>query len=307
MFRMLWAQSILPFWAKQDNVDLFWSPAHRLPRYLSKSTASVVTIHDLVWRYAPETMRPFSRFLDAKFMPEAISIADKVIAVSVSTAQDIFIEAPKVESKTLVIYEAGLLSGEIMNDVDNSKGKYILFVGTLEPRKNLRRLLQAYSLLSVSIRHQYSLLIVGGEGWGNENLELIIAQLNIKKFVTLLGYLSNKELINTYSNACLFVMPSLYEGFGLPLLEAMSFGVPVVTSNISSMPEVGGKAAILVDPHSVISIKNGIEKVLLSNDLWDELSLNGLERSKLFSWDKASKETIDVFEKALFVRSKLSS
>jgi len=178
-------------------------------------------------------------------------------------------------------------------------------VGTLEPRKNLRRLLEAYSLLSDTIRDKYSLIIVGGKGWGNEDINSITEQLNIKKFVKVLGYLSNKELVKAYSQAYLFVMPSLYEGFGLPVLEAMSLGIPVVTSNTSSLPEIVGDTAILVNPESVSSIKNGIEEVLMDYKLRQKLSKATLERSKLFSWNKASKETLSLFEQALSHRLNL--
>jgi glycosyltransferase involved in cell wall biosynthesis len=304
MLRMLWSQSLLPFWAKQDNIDLFWSPAHRLPRYLSKSTASVVTIHDLVWRHAPETMRPLSRFLDAKFMPEAISLADQVIAVSKATEGDLLSEIPEAKDKVNVVYEANSLHFDNFSKFNKVDDEYILFVGTLEPRKNLRRLLEAYSLLSDPIRDKYHLIIVGGKGWGNEDINSIIEQLNIKKFVKVLGYLSNKELVKIYSQAYLFVMPSLYEGFGLPVLEAMSLGIPVVTSNISSLPEIVGDTAILVNPKSVSSIKIGIEEVLMDIKLRKRLSKATLERSKIFSWNNASKETLSLFEQALAKRIK---
>jgi len=306
VFRMLWAQSILPYWAKQDNVDLFWSPAHRLPRYLPKSILSVVTIHDLVWKHAPETMRPFSRFLDAKFMPEAVKIADRVIAVSESTAQDLFKEVSGVIEKTEVIYESSSILTEFLEEFDCIEGDYLLYVGTLEPRKNLRRLLEAFSLVSESIRENYKLIIVGGKGWGNEDVYSIIEHFNIKKNVKVLGYISDKELADIYRNAYVLVMPSLYEGFGLPLLESMSFGIPIITSNTSSMPEIGGNAAIYVDPNSSISIKDGIEELIMDHKLWKKLSKNALERSDLFSWNKASKETLTVFEKALLKNPNIS-
>jgi glycosyltransferase involved in cell wall biosynthesis len=300
ILRMLWAQSALPLMAKKDEVDLFWSPAHRLPRYLPNSIASVVTIHDLVWKHAPETMRPFSQKLDAKFMPEAIRMADKVIAVSKWTANDLITEVPEAEVKTSVIYEANSLKLSDLIDFDKVDGEYILFVGTLEPRKNLPRLLQAYALLSKTIRDKHPLVIVGGKGWGKDNIYSIIEQLSISKHVKVLGYLSDEELASVYHQSHLFVMPSLYEGFGLPLLEAMSMGVPVVTSNISSLPEIVGDNAVIVDPNNVESIKDGIEKVLIDNELRNQLSKAGLDRAKLFSWKGAAKETLAVFEEALF-------
>ncbi len=299
ILRMLWAQSVLPFMAKKDEVDLFWSPAHRLPKYLSRSIVSVVTIHDLVWKHAPETMRPFSQKLDAKLMPEAIEMADWVIAVSKWTAKDLIAEVPKAKQKTSVIYEAGSLTFSHSRSDYNLGEKYLLFVGTLEPRKNLPRLLKAYSLLSCSIKDEYPLIIVGGKGWGEDDIDDIVKQLDIEKYVQILGYLSDKELATVYQEASLLVMPSLYEGFGLPLLEAMSVGVPVVTSNISSMPEIVGDAAVLADPYSVDSIKEGIEKVLTDSELKSELSNAGYDQSKLFSWARATKETLLVFEGAL--------
>jgi len=299
ILRMLWAQSALPLMAKKDEVDLFWSPAHRLPRYLPNSIVSVVTIHDLVWKHAPETMRLFSQKLDAKFMPEAIRMADKVIAVSKWTANDLITEVPEAEVKTSVIYEAGSLTFSHSRSDYNLGEKYLLFVGTLEPRKNLPRLLKAYSLLSCSIKDEYPLIIVGGKGWGEDDIDDIVKQFDIEKYVQFLGYLSDKELATVYQEASLLVMPSLYEGFGLPLLEAMSVGVPVVTSNISSMPEIVGDAAVLADPYSVDSIKEGIEKVLTDSELKSELSNAGYDQSKLFSWARAAKETLLVFEGAL--------
>ena len=302
---IIWLQFVLPFWLKQDRIELFWTPAHRLPKYMPSSIVKVVTIHDLVWKFAPETMKPLGRVLDSHLMPYAIKHADSIVASSISTANDIFDESPKAKDKTTVVYLGNSMAIKKKPELVATKENYLLFVGTLEPRKNLRRLLEAYSLLSESIRNKHYLMIVGGKGWGTGNLELLIEQLNIQKFVKVLGYLSNQELENIYNNAYLFVMPSLYEGFGLPLLEAMSFGVPVVTSNNSSMPEVVGDTAVLVDPKSIISIKCGIEEVLSDFNYRQKLSRATLERSKLFSWDKASKQTIEVFEQAFSAKSEL--
>lgn len=302
ILRMLWAQSILPIMATIDNVDLFWSPAHRLPRFLPKSIISVVTIHDLVWKFAPETMRPLSQKLDAKLMPEAIENADWIIAVSKWTAKDLIDEVPNARKKTSIIYEAASLTYDPITVKNSLNKNYLLFVGTLEPRKNLPRLLEAYSFLPSYIKEKYSLYIVGGRGWGKVNVESLIERFNIKKYVKILGYLSDKDLAKTYQNASLLVMPSLYEGFGLPLLEAMNAGVPVVTSNISSMPEIVGKAAILVDPYCIKSIKEGVKKVLTDQKLRSLLSNDGLKKSKCFSWKKAAKKTLFVFEQAFSKR-----
>ena len=299
VLRMLWAQSILPIMATIDKVDLFWSPAHRLPRFLPKSIVSVVTIHDLVWKFAPETMRPLSQKLDAKLMPEAIKNADWIIAVSKWTAKDLIDEVPNAKRKTSIIYEAPSLTYDSIIVKKSLNKNYLLFVGTLEPRKNLPRLLEAYSFLPSHIKEKYSLNIVGGRGWGKVNFESLIEHFKIKKYVKILGYLSDKDLAKTYQNASILVMPSLYEGFGLPLLEAMNAEVPVVTSNISSMPEIVGKAAILVDPYDVNSIKEGMIKVLTDLNLRSSLSKEGLKQSKNFSWKKAAEKTMLVFTEAI--------
>ena len=298
-----WSQFILPLWVKQDSIDLFWSPAHRLPRHLPKSIASVVTIHDLVWRHAPETMKSFGRFLDAKFMPEAIRIADQVIAVSESTERDLVSEVPEAKGKVNVVYEATSLDFvDFSKKFDKVDGEYILFVGTLEPRKNLARLIEAYSMLSESLRDKYSLVIVGGKGWGGVNLSNVIESSNVASNVKVLGYLQDNELKLLYHNAILFTMPSLYEGFGLPLLEAMSAGVPILTSNVSSMPEIAKESALYIDPYSVESIGTGITNMLMNDKLRESMSKYGLARAKQFSWDSASKETINVFYKAISSR-----
>jgi glycosyltransferase involved in cell wall biosynthesis len=289
-----WLQLILPFWLSQDQITLFWSPAHRLPWYMPKGITTVITIHDLVWKYFPETMRPFGKLLDSHLMPFAIKNTDRIIASSISTANDVFDESPSARSKTKVIYLGNSFTRKKKSEINNRK--YLLFVGTLEPRKNLQRLLEAYVMFSHSVRKQYPLLIVGGDGWGNQNLPYMINQLGLNDSVKVLGFVSNQKLEEVYCSAYLFIMPSLYEGFGLPIVEAMSFGLPVVTSNNSSMPEIGGDAAILVNPNSSSSIYKGINKVLSSNELWRELSSNAFKRSKLFSWHQSSKEMLEVFE-----------
>ena len=248
-------------------------------------------------------MRKFSRFVDAWLMPKATNKADAIIAVSRSTEKDLNAEIRNIHTKISVVYEGiPTLSNKNVNkgsSITNFRNSYVLFVGTLEPRKNLRRLLEAYSMLPKDIQYEYNFVIAGGAGWGNDKVQDIIYELGIEKFVIVLGYVRNEDLRELYKKCSLFTMPSLYEGFGLPLLEAMSLGVPVLTSNISSMPEVTSNAAILVDPMSTISIKNGLEKILLDSELREKISLKGKIQSKNFSWDKSAKDTLNIFERAL--------
>jgi glycosyltransferase involved in cell wall biosynthesis len=305
--RMLWAQSILPYWAYKDKIDIFWSPAHRIPRYLSSKILSVVTIHDLVWRHAGETMRPLSRWLDSKFMMEAACKADVIIAVSNSTAIDLMVEDQKHSEKIVVIslgaspYLPNVFSKEEEKAV-NVTSPYYLFVGTLEPRKNLKRLIEALSKLPNDVKNSAKLVIVGGDGWGGVNIEDLIRKFKVQDNVIRLGYVTDSTLAGLYSNALFLVMPSLYEGFGLPLIEAMAYGVPALTSNRSSMPEVVGDAGILVNPDDVQSISAGLSLLLTDHILLNRLSAIAKIRATQFDWNLSSKKTLNIFED-LFQRS----
>jgi len=292
LLRMGWYQTILPLWVAIDKCDLFWSPASYLPYFLPKSINTVVTIHDLVWKHAPETMRPLSRVLDSWLMPKAVKVSSMIIADSQWTANDLSCEIPEALSKTIVIYLGSSLTKLAATPVDNNtKQSYLLFVGTLEPRKNLPRLFEAYSRISLELQEKFPLKVVGGSGWGDE--------MEIPDGVEVMGYVTDVELDKLYREATLLLMPSLYEGFGLPIVEAMSRGVPVLTSSISSMPEIAAEAAIYVDPYRVESIMIGLNKILSSPTLRSALSKQGLQRSAMFSWDKAAKQTLKVFESTI--------
>lgn len=308
--RIVSAQTTIPFQANLDKVDLFWSPTHRLPTLLSKKIARVLTIHDLVWKRAGETMRPLNRWLDATLMPEGIRIADRIIAVSEHTALDLRIEFPAMKHKIRTIpLGISLLSTVAPRDSLASlglTGQYFLFVGTLEPRKNLARLIAAFSALPQRLRETVCLAIAGGDGWGGVNVASIAERFGVQSNVRVLGYVSEEQLATLYSHALFLAMPSLYEGFGLPLLEAMARGIPVLTSDCSSMPEVAGDAGVLVDPHDVSSIVKGLVQMLESGARRSELSKLAVLNAARFSWDKATKETLEVFDEAIEIRMKLN-
>jgi len=179
---------------------------------------------------------------------------------------------------------------------------FFLFVGTLEPRKNLTRLLQAYDSLPLSIKEKMKLVIVGGKGWGKVNLLDMITQLDLTEHVKVLGRVDDMALATLYANAQFLVMPSLYEGFGLPLVEAMSYGTPVLTANNSSMPEVAGNAGLLVDALDVESIADGLQEMITNNRLRERLAKNAKLNVSRFSWDNSAKKLITVFEKAIDLR-----
>jgi glycosyltransferase involved in cell wall biosynthesis len=304
--RMLWSQSVMPWWAYTDQLDLFWSPLHRLPVFLPEKMASVVTIHDLVWKHSGDTMRPINRWLDSRLMPEAVRKSDRVIAVSASTARDIKIEMPFAYGKVRTISLGNSVVGTplplaALSDL-GLYGPYFLFVGTLEPRKNLGRLLEAFSRLSTTEVGGAVLAIAGGVGWGGVDVDDLIHQWGLQGRVRKLGYVSDQQLATLYAHALFLAMPSLYEGFGLPILEALSRGVPVLTSDISSMPEVAGAAAVLVSPYSVDSISNGLATLLGDNVFRLQLASRAVASAARFNWDQAALETMATFEEAIAVR-----
>jgi glycosyltransferase involved in cell wall biosynthesis len=265
-----------------------------------------VTIHDLVWRHAGETMRPTSRWLEAMLMPQAVRLADRVLADSRSTADAVASEFPEAAAKVRVVHLAAsplACPGQrgALRDL-GIPGDYILFVGTLEPRKNLPRLLQAFALMPAPARARAQLVIAGGTGWGRDDLAGLIARLGLGNRVVLTGYVDEATLSTLYAYALFFAMPSLYEGFGLPLLEAMSFGTPVLTSACSSLPEVAGEAGMLVDPLDVQSIAQGLSALVLDDALRDGLAAHSKSNAAQFSWAKTAQETLQVFEEAVTVR-----
>ena len=304
----LCCQVQLPYWANSDCVDVVWGPGHRLPRLLSNSIARVLTIHDLIWKRAGETMRFTTRMAENVFVPSAIRSADIVVADSQSTANDIAAEFPEVSGRVRVVH-LGATKFPAPGDCETLRkfgiaGRYLLFVGTLEPRKNLKRLLEAYASLNSEARARCNLVIAGGKGWGNEDLSLLIQSLDLAESVKLTGYVSDYELATLYSHALFLAIPSLYEGFGLPLVEAMTFGVPVLTSRMSSLPEVAGDAGILVDPESVTSIADGLLKFISDDELRNKLASKAVNNASRFSWESAANELMRIFNEAVNARRK---
>ena len=285
-------------WAKQDVIDLFWSPRHHLPLLLDRRIARVVTIHDLVWRRYPETMRAKNLWLERALMGPSIRSADEVICVSRFTASEVSRYYPSAVGKCRVIHEAAEAVAGLEQLPPGLPERYLLFVGTLEPRKNLQRLLRAYA----SLREDPSvppLLIVGGQGWGDVDLESSIRQLSLEGRVQVLGYVSDAELHSIYASALALLMPSLYEGFGLPVLEAMQFGVPVIASSTSSLPEVVGDAGLLVNPYSEAELAEAMRSLVHKPELHASLSARARNRAQDFSWERAARETLALFEETL--------
>ena len=301
--RQIWSKCILPFLVRSKNIDVFWGPAHSLPPFLPQRLARVVTIHDLVWKFAPSTMRTYSYLLERFQMPYSVNSADLVVVASHATAAAALEEFNLDETNiTVVSPGAGIQIEYILNDACDEQlinKDYFLFVGTLEPRKNLSRLLIAYSKLSVCVREQANLVIVGGKGWGKVDVYRMLEELDLAKYVVILGYVDDSNLLKLYKNAKFLAMPSLYEGFGLPILEAMVHGIPVLTSNNSSMPEVAGNAGLFVDAKDVDSIKSSLEILITNKSVREKLAKNAKLNAERFDWYRSATALFSVIVEAV--------
>jgi len=288
----LTSQLLYPQWCKEDNIDVFWGARHQLPLTLPKHITKVLTIHDLVWKKYPKTMSRAGLFTEKLLMPPAIRRADHIICISKSTQDTINEFYPEQISKTEVIY--GGVNKSTINEVlaRPLNTPYFLFVGTLEPRKNLKRLLKAFSNATKHGGCKHKLVLAGSKGWGDQNVETLIHELNIDTETIVTGYISDMGLQSYYQHADALLMPSLYEGFGLPILEASQYGVPCLTSNCSSMPEVSGKGGILVEPKNTASIEKALCELSSNTELREELSNYAQKQSNAFSWERSAQATL---------------
>lgn len=291
-----------PIWSCLDRPALYWGPAHRLPVYLPAATRCVLTIHDLSWRSAPETMRPTTRLFDRGFMVRSIKRADAVITVSRSIADEVRELYPFAAEKVVAVPSAASLTPSASTDLADieprlSSGQFLLFVGTFEPRKNLRRLLSAHSQCFET--HRVPLVLAGSEGWRDASIHSAIREAEGEGRVIRVGRVSDTRLAALYEHAVCLVFPSLYEGFGLPLLEAMSTGTPVITSNRGACAEVAADGGLLVDPTSVDELAAAMNAMVSDSALREWLGKRAAAVAKHYDWDQAATAMIDVFEQLL--------
>tara|TARA_Y100001933_G_scaffold264778_1_gene332494 strand:- start:2979 stop:3716 length:738 start_codon:yes stop_codon:yes gene_type:complete len=242
------------------------------------------------------------RMLERIYMPQALSSADSIIAVSRSTQRDIVEYCPEARPRIQVIHAAAFLRPE-RSTITRERGRHLLFVGTFEPRKNLSRLLEAYAALVDRMPAAPPLVLAGTPGW-KVNIRSLVERHELGSRVRIVERPSDRDLAELYAAAEYLVMPSLYEGFGLPIVESMSFGKPVITSDVSSMPEVAGSAALLVDPLNVFDISEKMYALLNDRDLHRRLSEHASKQAEAFSWDRAAMETLNVLEAAGARRSR---
>ncbi len=252
----------------------------------------ILVVYDLGFLDHPEHLQEKNlRFL-RRFSPRSIQRADLIVTISEFTRERLLWHFPEVENRILVTPippQPKPTGGCQLNDrlvkLGIKEGGYFLYLGTIEPRKNIVRLMRAYSLLPKAIRQKYTLVLAGGKGWKDEEIYSTIAQLRQSgNQIITTGYVSDQERNALYNNAVCFVLPSTYEGFGMPILEAMQFNTPVAISDIPVFREVAGKAAYYFDPLSLESISNALQQISLSSELRKKLAKKGASQLKKFSW-----------------------
>lgn len=261
----------------------------------------VLTIHDLRAYLRPDLVK-YSHYLRSKvLLKNNVLKADRIITVSKYVRDQILSNFPIPENNIRVVYNGvdkrfgGLPQPEDFLTRYGLPGKYILFVGETHPNKNLLRTIKAFKIAKEKHQLDCHFVIAGSPGTDDDNLKNYVKANGLEGFVHFIGYFPDQDLPYLYSSACLFVYVSLDEGFGIPPLEAMSCGIPVIASNTSCIPEILGDAAVLVDPLSVDSIAGGMEKLLTNCGYYDKQVQKGRDRVKLFSWENMAKEVVEVY------------
>jgi len=292
------------------KIDIFHTSAFDLKP--PKGAKFVVTIHDIIPKVFPQghTQDTIDRM--DKDLHKVLALADLIVSDTQCTARDLKKFYPsECNDKIRVIYpgvgeEFAVLPREskaLYNKIFlkyNIYSNYIIYIGTLEPRKNIPGLIRAFHVLKQRFKIKQQLVIAGMKGWSYDDIFSLVEELGLNKDIIFTGYVPRAELVVFYNFADLVVYPSFYEGAGLPVLEAFKCGCPVVTSNVSSMPEFAGDAAILVDPNSVDSITTGVYSILSNEELKNDLRQKGLRRAEEFSWDNTARQFLQLFKSILY-------
>lgn len=298
----VWQNSAIYLSLKRHRIDVLHLP--NLTPFLMRYVPTVVTIPDvaefLVPRYS--TLRQSYRKAVSSLV---VRNSDVVITISDSAKEDIVRATNCLPEKIAVTHLASGIAKPMQNPARSVysaygiEGRYILYVGSALPHKNLKRVLEAFALLQSTQGITHQLVLAGVHGDGVASLLSLADELDVNQSVVLTGYVPDDDLPALYGGADLFLFPSLYEGFGLPVLEAMTCGVPVVTSNVSSLPEIAGDAALLVDPRDSEAIAEAAWRVLKDAALREEMILKGKERAAKFTWQHCAQQTLTCYRQAL--------
>ena len=296
-------QRVFDFWLafdlkeaiRRERIEVFYTPHTKLP---FANIARVVTVHGLEWLLHPTGYRMIDRAKQRLWINLGLRHASGIVMFAHSTRNDLRKFRPRASQDIAVIPEGVEPVFRQLSETERDtkallhrygvSGNFILSVCSLEPRKNIDRLIQAYAMLVHQFEIDSDLVLVGKEAWKSDRLHGLCGELGIEDRVRFTGYVSDAELAQFYNHAAVFVFPSLYEGFGLPVVEAMASGVPVVTSGSSSLIEVAGSAAVLVDPFSVDDISAAILRVLTDSGLRGRLVAKGLENASRYTWQRTA-------------------
>lgn len=305
VYRVMWNFFSMPysfFFGKGADVTFFFN--YVIPPGVKGKKITIV--HDMAYKAYPETVRKRTRRLLDLALEKSCARADKIITVSEFSKQEIIkylgVDAEKIvvmpNGVDFSIYHPNYTEEEVkkVKEIYHIDGSYLLYLGTLEPRKNIERIVQAYAKLKDEVHGVPKLVLAGRKGWMYDSIFKSVSNLGLEKDVIFTGYVDEKDAPILISGSELFIFPSIYEGFGMPVLEAMACGTPVLTSNITSLPEVVGNSGLLVNPFNVGEIKSGIKLLLENDDLRDKYIGEGLEKAKIYSWNQSVKILQDVFD-----------
>ena len=303
-------------WPKLDLLlaepDIFWSPHFNFSSFSKNSkTKKVITVHDLSFLRHPEFFSLRKRFWHrALGIKKILQEADGIIAVSENTKNDL-IELLGIEEKKIKVIYSGLINssvkqvatpvGTLFPGLSLEPG-YILYLGNIEPRKNLVNLIKAYAFWRLNLEEGEKILplvLAGAKGWKTKEIFSTWASSKFKNDIHFLGYVNDETQEILYSGASLFIYPSFYEGFGFPPLEAMAHKIPVITSNVSSLPEIVADSALMVDPNRDQEIAEAIKLILKDDNYRENLIAKGLKRVEFFSWDKTAEKYLAYFNELL--------
>lgn len=305
IYRIIWSFINIPysiFFGNDSDVTVFFN--YVIPP--GAKGKKVVFVHDMAYKVHPETVRRKTRNLLNLALKKSCKRADKIITISEFSKKEIvkYLNIPEDKISVMFcgvdrsIYNPNYSKEKVKEIIQKYKigSEYILYLGTLEPRKNIVRLIHAYSQLKKENVDTPKLVLAGRKGWMYKEVFETVKNLDLEGAVIFTGYINENDAPKLIKGAKMLVFPSLYEGFGMPPLEAMACGTPVLVSNAASLPEVVGDAGLQVDPFSIDDIKNGIKLLLEDEIKRSELSLKGIERAKLFTWDKSVEIVQKVFE-----------
>lgn len=277
----------IPHAIKKLKPDCVIEPAHFGPFNLPKHIKRITIIHDLTPIKFPQWHNLISAKLQKWFLPSVVKHTSRIVTNSQHTLSDLHQFYPETLTKSTYIYP-GINPAFFSTDeeVNEQKKSYFLCTGTIEPRKNLMKLLTAYTLFRRSNKKYYKLVIVGAKGWKSDDFYTLLKQHPFRNDIELKGFVKNDELRTLYREATAFIYPSLYEGFGFPVAEAMVCGAPCIISKISSLPEVGGDAVLYFNPYSAGELSEKMKLIADSPDLRRDLITKGLDQSRKFRWSK---------------------